>query len=107
MDKEKINLITKDLFTTKEENDVIRLEGKDIVYKGNVLTDAEKKSIISQAETIKKLELWNILQSEMRYLASEKLYYDCKTEEDILFAKAVLWGIDVLDKKITNLSKMK
>lgn len=103
----KLDLITKDLFTVKTKRDIIRLEGRDLVYKGNILTDSEKKSIISQAETIKKLELWNILQDELKYLSCEKMYYDSKTEEDILFAKAILWTIDILEKKVENLSKLK
>lgn len=107
MKEEHINLITKDLFNTIEEKDILRIEGKDIIYHDNILTDAEKKSIISQADTIKKLEIWNLLCDEMKYLSNKKMYYDSKTNEDMLFAKAILWTIDVLEKKVTNLSKMK
>lgn len=107
MTKEKINLITKDLFNTKSEKDIISLKGRDIIYRGKVLTDGEKKSIIGQAEVIKKLEIWNILQDELKYLANKKMYYDSKNEEDILFAKAILWTVDILGKKIDNLSKLK
>lgn len=107
MDKKHIDLITKKLFTIKTEKDILRLEGRDVVYKGEVLTDAGKKSIISQAETIKKMELWEMLQDELKYLACKKMYFDSKTEEDILFGKAILWTIDILGKKVDNLAKLK
>ena len=107
MTEETINSICKDLFVGIRENDLLQIEGKQIFYHGNLLTDAEKKSIIGQAETIKTLELWGLLTNEMKTLISKKMYYDSNTKEDILFAKAALWAIDVLENKINNLSKMK
>lgn len=107
MTKGKINLITKDLFNTVGEQDVISIEGKELFYKEKVLTDADKKSIISQAKTIQDMGLWKILVDELKYLSNRKMYFDSKTEEDILFAKAMLWTVDVMEKKIDKLSKLK
>lgn len=103
----KLNLITKDLFVEYPTEDVLNIVSNNITHKGKTFTDEQKRAIISEAQQLDIFPLWEILKEEMRHLAAKKLYIDSKTEEDILFAKAVLWTVDAFDRKIKQISKLK
>jgi len=106
MKKEHINLITKDLFNEVKEKDVLRTEGRDVFHKNIKLTLEQRRAIISEAQQLKVFPLWIMLQEEIKHLANKKMYYDSKTEYDLLFGKAMLWTVDVLEEKIEHLSKL-
>ncbi len=105
--EKRINIITKDLFVDYPGEDVLIITPKDIIHKGKTFTGEQKRAIISEAEQLDVFPLWGILKEEMQHLAAKKIYIDSKTEEDILFAKAVLWTINALDRKVKTISKLK
>jgi len=106
MTKEKLNLITKDLFNNKKEKDCLRTIGGKLSYNGKILDNKQRDTIISQAKEIRNMDLYVLLMGEMEFLANKKLYYESETEIDILFGKAALWVVDILKRKVDNLASM-
>ena len=106
MTKNKINYITKALYNDVNKEDILTLKENKLFLKGLPITEETKKSLASQAKTIQTFDIYKLLMDEMRVSANKKLYYDSRTEYDILFAKAILWTIDVLEKKLANISKL-
>lgn len=109
MKKSKLNLITKGLFNDSvKEYDVLRefSPGK-LMYQDRFLTPFEKNNLISQAQIILKLDLYNMLSNEMKQLCQQKIYFDSKDQFDIALGKMGLWLFDTYEKKLKKLSTMK
>ena len=108
MKKWLINLLAGSLFKLVSENDFYRVGEKGtLIHRGRVLTDVEKHRIISEAKFLQSSETLLALLAEMIYVANKRIYFDSKDATDMLGGKMVLWTIDVLVKKIDNLSKLK
>lgn len=106
MTKNKINYITKALYNDVKKEDTLVLKDGKLHLNGLPVSPETLKSLANQAQTIQTFDIYKLLMDEMRVLANKKLYYDSKTEYDMLFAKAMLWTIDVLEKKLANISKL-
>jgi hypothetical protein len=106
MTKTKLNYITKALYNDVKKEDVLVLKDGKLCLNGKPISDETKKSLANQAQTIMTMDVYKLLMDEMRVLSNKKIYYDSKTEYDIMFAKAILWTIDVLEKKLANISKL-
>lgn len=106
MTKDKLNLITKDLFNTKKEKDCLRMVGNKLSLNGKILDVKQKDTIIGQAKEIRNMDLYILLCNEMEFLGNKKIYFDSGNEIDLLFGKAVLWTIDVLKQKVDNLASL-
>lgn len=80
--------------------------GGKLAYNGRVLDVKQRETIVGQAKELKNMDVYILLMNEMEYLANKKMYYESDDENGILFGKAMLWVVDVLKKKVDNLSKM-
>jgi DNA topoisomerase VI subunit A len=99
---------TKDLFVDVNEREQLEMVGRDLYYKGEKLTDNQRDDLSSQAQVIKDLEVTEILLREMENVACKAMYKQGEDDlEALKFGKHILWTIDVLRKKIHNLSRLK
>jgi hypothetical protein len=103
---EKINIITKDLFPSVTQDDILHWENKRLMYKGQQVSRETLASLSSQAKAIKSFDLYKILTDEIKFLAQKKLFEDTQTVEDLKIARMILWTIDVLEKKMDKISQM-
>lgn len=109
MNKSKLNLLTKGLFSkTINEEDILRevAPGK-LVYGERLLSSGEKNNLISQARFLKTSELYKLLLDEMVFLCEKKIYLDSKDHFDLAVGKMGLWLMRTLQKKIDLISNMK
>jgi hypothetical protein len=67
----------------------------------------DRQQIIIDASLIKDSIYWELLTKDMRFHACDMMYNQSKTVEDMVFGKAVLWCIDVMEKKLNNISNVK
>ena len=101
------NKLLKHLFNAVTEYDVLRFDGIHLWHRGRVLTQAEVQDLKSQADVMNHLALWVMLSTELKYTANEMIYQKSKTVDDLLFGKAVLYAVDVMQKKIDQIAKLK
>lgn len=59
-----------------------------------------------QAKAILSLPLWELVTKSMKHTANENLFKKAATVDDMMYAKAMLYTIDVIEKKFENLSNI-
>ena len=101
-----LNFILKHLFNSITEQDVLHVVGNNVFYKDTLLTKKQRDGIILEAKEIKNLAVYKILVDELKYSANKKIYQNSVTTDDLVFGKAALWVIDILETKINKLSQM-
>lgn len=101
-----INFIARQIFNLVVENDILKVSGNKVIHKGRVLTNDEKKSIIGQAKSMNEMFFWELLLTEMKHIGNQKIYFESKTESDLLAGKMILWVVDVMERKVKNLSNL-
>ena len=103
-----INFIAKHLFKLVTESDFLRIDNNaQVSFRGKLLNSIEREAIVVEAKNLHANEMWKLLQNEMVYVANKKMFYDSSTTDDILAGKMVLWTLDVMQKKIDKLSRLR
>tara|TARA_R110000868_G_scaffold114344_5_gene306464 strand:+ start:4226 stop:4564 length:339 start_codon:yes stop_codon:yes gene_type:complete len=104
-----INKVTKNLFADINEKErLVPAHTGKLFLNGVEVSEAQKIEIISQAETLKSLDLVEILFREMEGVACHAMYEQGGDDTEMLkHGKSMLYTIDVLRKKIHNLSRLK
>jgi hypothetical protein len=109
MDKEKklINYILKDLFCSLTDDDVLKIVGKDI-YLGEDKLDTKIVDLY-RSEAIKMLNspLYKHLNNKMKNEANKIMFEKSKTEEDMIFGKAMLHSLSLQEGFLKIISKLK
>lgn len=100
-------LVFKHLYNGITEDDILRLEGRQLIHKGVALSPEQKSSIIMQAGELKSNNALIAILQDLKYTANKKIFDDSESVEDIIAAKMALWVIDLIEKKIVNLSNLK
>lgn len=99
-------MIMNRLFNSITEDDVLKIVGNNVYYKNTLLTKKQRDGIILEAKTIKDLAAFKIMVDELKWSANKKMYVNSNSVEDMVFGKAALWIIDILEQKINKLSQM-
>lgn len=102
-----IDYLVKDLFHAVTTEDVIVVKSPNVFVDGVVLTAGDKMELINGAKALKQMMVWNVLMREMRSVAGRRIIEDSRTIEDIVFGKAMLYALDVLEKKVEHLSVLR
>lgn len=98
--------VLKDLFNAITEEDILTQHGRDLFIGGKKLDDKTKAQLIVDANLLKTMDLWRILCSCMKHEANKKMYTASKTTDDLIFGKAMLYAVDIFEKKVDNLSRL-
>ena len=102
-----INWCLKHLFNSVTSNDVLVWNGKAFIVGDKVLPDADAYDIISGADGIKRSYVWQLLVKDLKHTSNKMMYEKSQGEDDMIFGKACLYIIDLLEKKLDNLSNIK
>jgi len=87
-------------FLDKQKKTGVLIEG------GEELTRAHTVNLASEARTIRQLEIYRKVMQSMKYCATEALFLRSKTTDDMIFGKAMLYTLDVLDTKLKNIGEL-
>lgn len=79
----------------------------EILQKIPQLPQKDRVMIASQAESLMEIPLLKTILQDMRAVACAKMYKESKNWEEMLGGKFMLYTIEVLEKKIEHLSKIK
>ena len=96
--KKLLNLMLARLFLAITEEDVIPL--RDV-------PPGMKKELRAQAKFIRESDVWKRLVISIKAKAQEQMFVKSQSWDDMYFGKAVLYVIDLLDKRIEALSNIK
>lgn len=102
-----LNKILAHLFNAVTTDDILKYEAQTLTLNGQPVTNRMVDELRSGAETLKSMYVFQLLMKEMKHAANQRMYQHSKSDADIVFGKAMLYSIDVLEKKIINLSQLK
>lgn len=92
--------------TSVSEDDVLTWDGKTMMWNGRALDKGEIQDLQSQAQTLKSMALWQLLQKSMEHTAHNRLFKEAAVPDDLIFGKAILYTEDVRQKIVDNLIKL-
>jgi hypothetical protein len=98
--------IFKKLFNVVTENDILVQSGRDLFYRGKKVTPEIKAKLITDANLLKTMDLWNILLDCMKHEANKKIYNEAIDSDSLIFPKAMLFTVDIFEKKVNNLARL-
>lgn len=107
LQKQLAPLVFKELFNGITEDDVLKLVNGKLIHRGVPLSLEQKNSIIMEAENLKTNNALIAILTDLKFTANKKIYEDSVSIEDILAGKMALWTVDLIEKKIINLSNIK
>ncbi len=99
--------IIKKLFNAVTEEDILTQKGSNLYIGDKLVPEEAKRSMISDAEYILNSTFWQVIKKNMQYEANKALYLNSENIDDMIFAKAMLFTIDILEKKLHNLIRVK
>jgi hypothetical protein len=80
---------------------------KGVVHNGKLLDISKSNDIINTAISLANNQLLLDLITDVESSACSKIYFDSNSLEDLAFGKGMLNSLEILKKKILNLSKTK
>lgn len=97
------------LFNVVTEDDILVHDKKNrIVLQGNDVISFKKiERLQSEIKTIRDLEWWDIMNKEMKYRANKKMFDNAKEVDDIIFGKAVLYTLDIMEQSMNKFLRYK
>lgn len=101
-----INFIVKDLFNAIDENDILQIQGKTLIYKKEILPANRTVSFAEDAEALKDSKLWKMICNEVKFKANMKMYNKAQNIQDMLAGKAALYVLEVINNKLNKLSSL-
>ena len=104
--KDKHTILTKavsDIFQTVGDNDILRFESGQWLYQGLILDEQEVMQLKAEAQTFRKLRLYEVLDKEVKYHAARKMYYKSQTIDDLMAGKMIEYVWDIIKTKLKQL----
>ena len=101
------NWALKYLWNAVIEDDILAVRGNRLVRGNKVVPKDEAISLVTGAQSLRHMEIWNQLQIEMKMVANRRMYDKGQVPDDILFGKAMLYTLDIMQKKVDSLAKIK
>ena len=92
---------------TADEVMTINLKNGKVYLNKQEISKERVKTYQAEANILQESLLFQQLLKDMKYAANFQMYENSSKDDDIVFGKAVLWAVDVIEKKIKGLIKIK
>lgn len=102
------NYILKNLFNTITADDILVYNPNDKTFQvaDKALPAGDRQDIISGARSIRNMYVWEMINKDMKYQSNKITYEKSENTDDMIFGKAILYSLDVIDKKLKSLSEI-
>lgn len=100
-----VNFCLKHILNAPLVEDVLRVENGQFKLGNELLPPIDRNSIISGANGLKNMLVWQCLIREMKQLGQQTIGAKSRGWEDVNFGKALLYIADLLEQKVEKLSK--
>lgn len=101
-----LNHIMKDMFNAITEDDFLKVSGGELIYNQQVVPKAAINELVSEANMIMNSGIWKMLLNEMKYESQKLMFEKAQTIDDLVFGKACLYMLDVIERKLFSISKL-
>lgn len=76
-------------------------------YKGHKLERDQVDEIVDDADRFKNSVIWKMLSDDAIYNANYIMFEKSKNFEEMMFGRAVLYAVDIISKRLEQLSNLK
>lgn len=103
-----INLLAKGLFNAVTLDDIIQLKPDGVYLNEKKMTREEIEFVKVEAEKFKDSFLWKrLMKNRVKIVANRRLYETAIDADGLIFGKAMLYNLEILEKFLEALSKLK
>jgi hypothetical protein len=102
-----LNKLLRHLFKVVTTDDFLAYKNSQLFLRDRALSNAEVQELQSQADIIRNLKLWELLNNEMIYGSQELMYKTSSNFDQVAGGKWMLYTLDVMQTKLKNLSNIK
>jgi hypothetical protein len=101
-----IHWLVRDLFCALTDEDIltIKLDGS-FSYKGKELTLEQATDLQDDAKRFANSAIWKLLTDDAKYHANHLMYENSQDFGGMMFGKAMLYNLDILQKRLSQISK--
>ena len=102
-------LLVRHLFRLPTEEEILRIDQQTgaIYLNGTELDEPQKKELMNSAKALADLPAYSFLTRALIRHAGKRLYYESRTEDDIVAAKMMLYTVDLMEKMRDNIERFK
>lgn len=106
-----MGFLTHNLYKAVTKDEILGIEwSKDLQpivrYKGIKLDTEKIARLKADAVAFENSFLYKFLDNNIRYVSQDKMYYSSTVEYDLLFGKAMLYNLKVIEDAISDIKKL-
>jgi len=102
-----LNYMVKNLFVGLTEEDVFKVLGGKLFIGEDEVTEETARMYKQKAQDIMNSEVWKAVMKKIWYEAEKTTFQNAQTNEDCFFGKAMILNIDLIQKYLEKLSRIK
>lgn len=102
-----VNYLTKHLLKAITVNDILRVEENKVYIGKRKLSREDIASLQDQAEVLQRSMLWELIENDIRWTASDLMLEKALNERDIVFGKAMIYNFSLMQTFLTRLKLLK
>lgn len=100
-----LTLAVKRLYATIGPEDIIQIiTSGHWLLAGKPLTEGQIKALRDEANLIQGLSIWKVLQTEVKYHATKKMFIESRTLMDLEGGKLLLYFLDIMNTRLKKMS---
>lgn len=94
------------LFNTLDQEDILSQNSAgQWMCEGKVLSEGQKKQIISEAQMIINTYAWKVLQADVKYKVNKMMFLDATNEQHLASGKLWLHMLNVFGTRLKSLTE--
>lgn len=97
-----------ELFLAPSEDDILKLlPNGEWQYLGKPMSKDGLVRLKKEAQILRKLSLWEVLKTDVRYQLSRKMYEEGRIKEDFVWGQLATYLFDVIETRLKRLDTLK
>ena len=101
-----INFLTRHLLKAVTEEEVLLISGRDWLLNKRKLSKEEVLMLKEEAASLQDSLLWKLAKKELKYGATQQRLDKAKTIEDMVFGKAQMYNMSLLELFFERIRKL-
>jgi hypothetical protein len=101
-----LTLAVKKLFNTIGSDDILKEDEKgNWMYEGKTISPEVKKLLIAEAHQLQGMNLWKVLQSDVKYQINRKMFLLAENDLHLTAGKLWLFTFDAFKTRLSSIVK--
>lgn len=100
-----LNFLLKNLYNSIDTEDILTVTKQGYKIGNTILDRNQIEGLKNQASVIKQSDLWKYVSNNLKYLANYQMYRNSKNIDDLIFGKAMLYNLDIINKLFNKISE--